>query len=98
MKKVTVLFLICLASVAGLVSFATAAVMPDYIYLFDKNKPDLTNWRDKFEDNAYSHLWLYGIRYRVAAEGKIFGVWTESSSIGIYENQYENYTIVEDED
>lgn len=59
MKKVTVLFLICLASMAGLVSFATAAIIPDYIYLFDKNKPDLTNWRDKFEDDALTNAKIF---------------------------------------
>ncbi|MDP3787350.1 MAG: hypothetical protein Q8R05_07410 [Candidatus Omnitrophota bacterium] len=68
MKKVTVLFLICLASVAGLVSFATAAMMPDYIYLFDKNKPDLTNWRDKFEDNASSNVKIF---LEDSPEGKV---------------------------
>lgn len=52
----------------------------------------------EFEDNAYAHLWLYGTSYKVIVEGKIFPVSVKSSSIGIYENQYDNYTIVEDED
>jgi hypothetical protein len=68
MKKVTVLFLICLASVAGLASFATAAMMPDYIYLFDENKPDLTNWRDKFEDNASTNAKIF---LENSPEGKV---------------------------
>ncbi len=59
MKKVTVLFLVCLASMFALVSLATAAMVPDYVQLFDKSNPDLKNWRDKFEDDASTNAKMY---------------------------------------
>lgn len=68
MKKAFVVFLMCLASTLFVAPLATAAVIPDYIYLFDYRNPDVKSWNDKFEDGASTSAKIYMEDY---PDGKI---------------------------
>lgn len=48
MKKLLIILLMCFASSLALISLARAAEMPDYVYLFDAGKPDISNWQNLF--------------------------------------------------